>query len=96
MQLTLDISFFYDIIAFVELINLNKNEYPGVAQLVARLTGGQEAGSSSLLTQTNKADNSFELPALFFYFHNKRRLELLSPKAIIPVSLQANREGDRP
>ena len=40
--------------------------YLGVAQLVARLTGGQEAGSSSLLTQTNKADNSFELPALFF------------------------------
>ena len=54
--------------------------YLGVAQLVARLTGGQEAGSSSLLTQTNKADNSFELPALFFYFHYKRRLELLSAK----------------
>lgn len=26
--------------------------YPGVAQLVARLTGGQEAGGSSPLTQT--------------------------------------------
>ena len=29
----------------------------------------------------HKADNSFELPALFFVFSNKRRLELLSPKA---------------
>lgn len=28
--------------------------YPGVAQLVARLTGGQEAVSSSLATRTSK------------------------------------------
>ena len=28
--------------------------YPGVAQLVARLTGGQEAVSSSLATRTKK------------------------------------------
>ena len=48
----LDIFVFYDIIAFVELRNLNKSEYPGVAQLVARLTGGQEAVSSSLATRT--------------------------------------------
>jgi hypothetical protein len=35
-----------DIIFFVV------SEYPGVAQLVARLTGGQEAVSSSLATRT--------------------------------------------
>ena len=29
-----------------------ENRYPGVAQLVARLTGGQEAVSSSLATRT--------------------------------------------
>ena len=29
--------------------------YRGVAQLVARLTGGQEAASSSLVTPTNKS-----------------------------------------
>ena len=31
-----------------------ETEYPGVAQLVARLTGGQEAVSSSLATRTKK------------------------------------------
>ena len=31
-----------------------KIEYPGVAQLVARLTGGQEAVSSSLATRTRR------------------------------------------
>ena len=43
---------FYVIIAFVELRNPTKIEYPGVAQLGARLTGGQEAVSSSLATRT--------------------------------------------
>ena len=31
---------------------INRSEYPGVAQLGARLTGGQEAVSSSLATRT--------------------------------------------
>lgn len=34
--------------------NLETAKYPGVAQLVARLTGGQEAVSSSLATRTRK------------------------------------------
>ena len=33
---------------------LAETRYPGVAQLVARLTGGQEAVSSSLATRTRK------------------------------------------
>ena len=32
----------------------NNIRFPGVAQLVARLTGGQEAASSSLVTRTTK------------------------------------------
>jgi hypothetical protein len=39
----------YDRIATVAMI---EQTYPGVAQLVARLTGGQEAVSSSLATRT--------------------------------------------
>ena len=33
--------------------------YPGVAQLVARLTGGQEAAGSSPVTRTKKAISAF-------------------------------------
>ncbi len=33
--------------------------YPGVAQLVARLTGGQEAVSSSLATRTTIKSSKF-------------------------------------
>ena len=34
-------------------VDMSDIPYPGVAQLVARLTGGQEAVSSSLATRTN-------------------------------------------
>lgn len=40
----------YDIISTVAVLTAAEN--PGVAQLVARLTGGQEAVSSSLATRT--------------------------------------------
>ena len=39
-------------VAFFEKIRYNITRCPGVAQLVARLTGGQEAVSSSLATRT--------------------------------------------
>ena len=48
----LDFLIFCDIITFAGLNSPAKNEYPGVAQLGARLTGGQEAVSSSLATRT--------------------------------------------
>ena len=42
--------------------------YPGVAQLVARLTGGQEAVSSSLATRTSKkAQNRYISTVLSFF-----------------------------
>ena len=44
-------SFFVDILKISVIIEQYPN-YPGVAQLVARLTGGQEAASSSLVTRT--------------------------------------------
>ena len=44
-------SFFVDILKISAIIEQYPN-YPGVAQLVARLTGGQEAASSSLVTRT--------------------------------------------
>ena len=34
-------------------VDTSDTHHPGVAQLVARLTGGQEAVSSSLATRTN-------------------------------------------
>ena len=44
------------VLAFFEVpcYNTACNMHPGVAQLVARLTGGQEAVSSSLATRTKK------------------------------------------
>ena len=44
---------------------------PGVAQLVARLTGGQEAVSSSLATRTMKESNAFALDS--FIIQSERR-----------------------
>jgi hypothetical protein len=40
--------------------------YPGMAQLVARLTGGQEAVGSSPATRTKK--QTFQKGSLLFYF----------------------------
>ena len=54
----------YDRIATVAMI---EQTYPGVAQLVARLTGGQEAVSSSLATRTiSSVHNGFKLWTLDF------------------------------
>ena len=47
--------------------------YPGVAQLVARLTGGQEAASSSLVTRTTSSRTSYRSRRRFL-FQSKRRL----------------------
>ena len=41
-------------VAFFKFIPYNITRCPGVAQLVARLTGGQEAVSSSLATRTKR------------------------------------------
>ena len=49
---------------FFEIIPYNKPRCPGVAQLVARLTGGQEAVSSSLATRTKTTEFSLS----FFLF----------------------------
>ena len=51
--------------------------YPGVAQLGARLTGGQEAVSSSLATRTIKEFKAFALGSFIFY----ARLEQGTSKA---------------
>ena len=42
-------------LAFFEIVLYNRPRCPGVAQLVARLTGGQEAVSSSLATRTMRS-----------------------------------------
>ena len=47
-------------------------EYPGVAQLVARLTGGQEAVSSSLATRTRRGTMKFVPLFLFAAEQNSR------------------------
>ena len=41
-------------------------KHPGVAQLVARLTGGQEAVSSSLATRTKHEENPYGFSSCFF------------------------------
>ena len=50
-----------------------RSEQPGVAQLGARLTGGQEAVSSSLATRTKKSIDLVDAFLLFtsslFTFH---------------------------
>ena len=49
------------------LFDKNENKNPGVAQLVARLTGGQEAAGSSPVTRTKSSvHNGFELWTLDF------------------------------
>ena len=45
----------------------------GVAQLVARLTGGQEAASSSLVTPTRKSLDAVCVPDSFRYPHFRPR-----------------------
>ena len=57
-------SFFVDILKISAIIEQYPN-YPGVAQLVARLTGGQEAASSSLVTRTK---NGKHLTVLVIFF----------------------------
>lgn len=42
-----------DLQKWILYVNILAVGYPGVAQLVARLTGGQEAVSSSLATRTS-------------------------------------------
>ena len=56
--------------------------YPGVAQVVARLTGGQEAAGSSPVTRTIK--NRATEVALFFYFRSWMNLRPLAchPRAV--------------
>ena len=49
---------------FFGIIPYNKPRCPGVAQLVARLTGGQEAVSSSLATRTKTTE--FSLSSFLF------------------------------
>jgi hypothetical protein len=53
-------------VAFFKFIAYNRPRCPGVAQLVARLTGGQEAVSSSLATRTMKR-TSFVRSAFFLF-----------------------------
>ena len=49
------------------LLHRSKYRYPGVAQLGARLTGGQEAVSSSLATRTRNAKKPVSaMPTDFF------------------------------
>ena len=50
---------------FFKIIPYNKPRCPGVAQLVARLTGGQEAVSSSLATRTKTTE--FSLSSFFCF-----------------------------
>ncbi len=45
-------------------------EYPGVAQLVACLTGGQEAVGSSPATRTNNYGLKHKFQPVFAYFQN--------------------------
>ena len=52
---------------FFGIIPYNKPRCPGVAQLVARLTGGQEAVSSSLATRTKKSLDAICVQTLFFF-----------------------------
>lgn len=54
-------------LAFFKDIRYNNVRCPGVAQLVARLTGGQEAVSSSLATRT-KIEQTAKCGLLCFLF----------------------------
>ena len=48
-------------------IRNSKTEYPGVAQLVAHLTGGQGVVSSSLATRTSKSPETAMVSGLLFF-----------------------------
>ena len=51
------------------LFDKNANKNPGVAQLVARLTGGQEAAGSSPVTRTKNPNST--LSSLDFSFYKR-------------------------
>ena len=57
--------------------------YPGVAQLVARLTGGQEAACSSHVTRTKEKPTIFNrwffLTVFLGVYKGKARQSCLSP-----------------
>ena len=56
-------------------VDTRDTHHPGVAQLVARLTGGQEAVSSSLATRTNEKSCN----------HNGYRIFCCLLEAIFPL-----------
>ena len=64
-------SFFVDILKISVIIEQYPN-YPGVAQLVARLTGGQEAASSSLVTRTIRIYRVFAINPFFMPFFDDK------------------------
>ena len=64
-------SFFVDILKISAIIEQYPN-YPGVAQLVARLTGGQEAASSSLVTRTIRIYRGFAINPFFMPFFDDK------------------------
>ena len=61
-----------------------KKAYPGVAQLVARLTGGQEAASSSLVTRTTASRTSYRSRRHFFLFVKMASAHSLRRSAFSP------------
>ena len=73
------------IIAIAVEIQPRFYEYPGVAQLVARLTGGQEAVSSSLATRTKKERWTF-VHLSFFVLDCKLLEASLPPGQALPAS----------
>ena len=58
-----------------KLTSRSQPPYPGVAQLVAHLTGGQGVVSSSLATRTKKVPifSQFGWKAVLFYFSNSKK-----------------------
>ena len=66
---------FPDRCAILSKLTLSSTHHPGVAQLVARLTGGQEAVSSSLATRTSKKASSMtRLFSMKFVLAKARRI----------------------
>ena len=55
---------------------IERSEHPGVAQLGARLTGGQEAVSSSLATRTIFSKKS-AFSRLFCYIQTKKSVRFV-------------------
>ena len=56
-------------------ISQPRTEYPGVAQLVAHLTGGQGVVSSSLATRTSKKLETERFRAFLFFRKSDERAE---------------------